>query len=90
MTIASKARAKVGKPSRPVSGAGAKGAARATPAGAAAPQKPALPQQPDVSPEASRAAPAALIQQAYRDLMQGLVDTDRGAEAGRTYKRLKA
>jgi len=89
MTIGSKARASVGAPSRRVAGAEAKGAARATTAqaaGAAVAQKPTVPQQRDASP----AAPAAPIQQAYRDLMRGLVDTDRGAEAGRTYKRLKA
>ncbi len=29
------------------------------------------------------------MQQAYRDISRGLKDTDRGAEAGRTYKKLK-
>ena len=29
------------------------------------------------------------MKQASRDLKRGLVDTDRGAEAGRTYKKLK-
>ena len=29
------------------------------------------------------------VQQAYRDVKRGLVDTDRGAEAGRTYQKLK-
>ena len=29
------------------------------------------------------------VQQAYRDVTRGLVDTDRGAEAGRTYQKLK-
>ena len=29
------------------------------------------------------------MEQAARDVKRGLVDTDRGAEAGRTYKKLK-
>lgn len=29
------------------------------------------------------------VQQAYRDVKRGLVDTDRGVEAGRTYQKLK-
>ena len=48
-----------------------------------------LPHERDQLPEAPREPPAAQIQQAYRDLKRGLVDTDRAAEAGRTYKRLK-
>jgi|GEM_PF-2647600 len=92
MTIASKARGKVGTHSRRVCVAEAMGAGAtpARPEGAAVPQEPALLQQRDAPPEAPRVTPAAPIQQAYRDLMQGLVDTDRGAEAGRTYNRLKA
>lgn len=59
MTIASKAGAKVDPPARRVSGAAAKGAARATPtqpAGVAGPQKLALPHARDESPEAPRAS----------------------------------
>lgn len=33
--------------------------------------------------------PAAPLQQAHRDLTRGLQDTDRGAEADRTYRKLK-
>ena len=33
--------------------------------------------------------PSEPMKQASRDLKRGLVDTDRGTEAGRTYKRLK-
>lgn len=33
--------------------------------------------------------PSEPMKQASRDLKRGLVDTDRGAEAGRTYKKLK-
>ena len=33
--------------------------------------------------------PVDAVPQAYRDLQRGLQDTDRGAEVGRTYRRLK-
>lgn len=33
--------------------------------------------------------PSVPMQQAFRDLSRGLQDTDRGAEAGRTYNKLK-
>ena len=33
--------------------------------------------------------PSVPMQQAFRDLSRGLQDPDRGAEAGRTYKKLK-
>lgn len=33
--------------------------------------------------------PADPVPQAYRDLQRGLQDTDRSAEVGRTYRRLK-
>ena len=33
--------------------------------------------------------PSEPMRQAYRDLERGLQDTDRGAEAGRAYRKLK-
>jgi len=53
------------------------------------PQPLKLPHERDLLPEAPRDPPAPQMRRAYRDLLHGLVDTDRGAEAGRTYKRLK-
>ena len=35
------------------------------------------------------AEPSAAMQQAFEDIARGLVDTDRGAEVARTYKKLK-
>lgn len=65
------------------------GGAIATPRAVGNPQPLKLPHERDESPEAPRDAPARPMRQAYRDLQRGLVDTDRGAEAGRTYQRLK-
>ncbi len=64
-------------------------AAEAPPVVVGNPQPLKLPHERDESTQAPREPPAARIQQAYRDLKRGLVDTDRAAEAGRTYKRLK-
>lgn len=35
------------------------------------------------------AVPSVPMQQAHQDVKRGLTDTDRGAEAGRTYRKLK-
>lgn len=40
-------------------------------------------------PSMTGGVPSAPIQQAYRDVTRGLQDTDRGAEAGRAYQKLK-
>jgi hypothetical protein len=50
---------------------------------------PKLPHERDESINTAGTVPSAAIRQAERDLKRGLVDTDRGAEAGRTYKKLK-
>lgn len=47
---------------------------------------PAAPVMPTLDPSKVVSEP---MQQAYRDITRGLKDTDRGAEAGRTYKKLK-
>lgn len=83
VSVASRRRAAAGDGQGRTSGAGA------TPAAVGNPQPLKLPHERDESPEAPRDPPAAPMRQAYRDLLHGLVDTDRGAEAGRTYKRLK-
>ena len=48
-----------------------------------------LPHERDESVSASAPEPSAQMQQAFEDLARGLQDTDRGAELGRTYKKLK-
>ena len=53
------------------------------------PQPLKLPHERDEAPAAPVGAPTAPMRQAYRDLARGLADTDRGAEVGRTYARLK-
>ena len=48
-----------------------------------------LPHERDESVSTAKAKPSEPMQQAFRDLANGLQDTDRGAEVGRTYKKLK-
>ena len=47
-----------------------------------------LPHERDES-ISTTAEPSAAMQQAFEDIARGLVDTDRGVEVGRTYKKLK-
>ncbi len=48
-----------------------------------------LPKAPDESINPAGAIPSEPMKQAARDIKRGLVDTDRGAEADRTYRKLK-
>ena len=48
-----------------------------------------LPHQRDEQPGATDGIVSVPMQQAYRDLSSGLVDTDRGVEADRAYRKLK-
>ncbi len=48
-----------------------------------------LPHERDETIDIVGKVPSEPMKQASRDLKRGLVDTDRGAEAGRTYKKLK-
>ena len=48
-----------------------------------------LPHQRDQQPGATDGIVSVPMQQAYRDLSRGLVDTDRGVEADRAYRKLK-
>ena len=70
-----------------------KPAAPATPAapagGVVTPSDAKLPHERDESADSIGAVQSEAMQQAYRDLRRGLPDTDRGAEAGRTYSKLK-
>ena len=50
---------------------------------------PNLPHEQDESVAATDGTPSAKVQQAYRDVTRGQQDTDRGAEANRTYAKLK-
>ncbi len=50
---------------------------------------PRLPHEHDESADSQTSEPRAVIQQAAKDLKRGLVDTDRGDEANRTYAKLK-
>ena len=50
---------------------------------------PKLPHERDESVSATPPVASKPMQQAYRDVARGLQDTDRAAEAGRTYKKLK-
>jgi hypothetical protein len=50
---------------------------------------PKLPHERDESVSATPPIPSKPMQQAYRDVARGLQDTDRAAETGRTYKKLK-
>ncbi len=51
--------------------------------------EPELPHERDESVGMTDGIPSESVQQAYRDVKRGLQDTDRGAEAGRTYQKLK-
>jgi hypothetical protein len=59
------------------------------PAGGAKPLPAQLPHEPDESAGMTGGIASEPMRQAYRDVANGLLDTDRGAEAGRTYKKLK-
>ena len=50
---------------------------------------PALPHERDEAVGMTGGVPSRAVQQAYRDVKRGLVDTDRSAEAGRAYDKLK-
>jgi hypothetical protein len=50
---------------------------------------PKLPHERDESIDTTGAIASEPMKQAARDIKRGLVDTDRGAEAGRTYQKLK-
>ena len=69
-------------------------AAKPTRARPGRPAKPAaslpkLPHERDESINTTGTVASEPMEQAARDVKRGLVDTDRGAEAGRTYKKLK-
>ena len=59
------------------------------PVGTAQPAPMELPHERDASTNMTDGIPSPPVQQAYRDVKRGLQDTDRGAEAGRTYQKLK-
>ena len=59
------------------------------PVGTAQPAPVELPHERDESSNMTDGIPSPPVQQAYRDVKRGLQDTDRGAEAGRTYQKLK-
>jgi hypothetical protein len=50
---------------------------------------PKLPHERDESINTAGTISSEPMKQADRDVKRGLVDTDRGAEAGRTYRKLK-
>ena len=50
---------------------------------------PELPHERDEAVGMTGGVPSQPVQQAYRDVKRGLVDTDRAAEADRTYDKLK-
>ncbi len=50
---------------------------------------PKLPHDRDEATNMTGGAPSDLIQQAHRDVTRGLQDTDRGAQADATYRKLK-
>ena len=50
---------------------------------------PELPHERDEEVGMTGGIPSQPMQQAYRDVKRGLIDTDRGVEAGRTYQKLK-
>ena len=50
---------------------------------------PKLPHERDESINTTGTIPSEPMKQADRDLKRGLKDTDRGPEAGRTYKKLR-
>ena len=51
--------------------------------------EPELPHERDQAVGMTGGVPSQPMQQAYRDVKRGLVDTDRAAEAGRAYDKLK-
>ena len=65
-----------------------RGNARARPA-VPTESAPKLPHERDESINTAGTIASEPMKQADRDIKRGLVDTDRGAEAGRTYKKLK-
>lgn len=68
---------------------GRRAGATAPPAATGNPQPLKLPHERDESTAVPVGPPTAPMRQAYRDLARGLADTDRGAEVGRTYAKLK-
>lgn len=77
------------------SGGGGAGSKRRKPAAAVVPGEvirlpdATLPHQRDESADSTGAIQSEAMQQAYRDILRGLPDTDRAAEVGRTYRKLK-
>ena len=55
----------------------------------AEPTAPKLPHERDESVGATGGVPSATVQQAYRDVKRGLVDTSRGTAANAAYEKLK-
>ena len=51
--------------------------------------KPAVPISAPAPIPVTESKPTKIMKQAERDITRGLKDTDRGPEAGRTYKKLK-
>ena len=70
-----------------VSGNSTRGRKRAPPVSKQA--APKLPHERDESINTVGTIPSEPMKQASRDIERGLKDTDRGAEVGRTYKKLK-
>jgi hypothetical protein len=60
-----------------------------TSAPGSSPAQAPLPHERDESKDMTGGIPSEPMRQAFRDLRRGLQDTDRGAEADRTYKKLK-
>lgn len=56
---------------------------------AAKEEKPKLPHERDESVDMTHGKPDAQIEQAYRDVQRGLLDTDRGPPANRAYQKQK-
>ena len=56
---------------------------------AAKEEKPKLPHERDESVDMTHGTPDAHIEQAYRDVQQGLQDTDRGPPADKAYQKQK-
>lgn len=61
----------------------------APPVASGNPQPLKLPHERDESSEVPAGPPTAPMRRAYRDVVRGLADTDRSAEVGRTYAKLK-
>ena len=53
------------------------------------PTAPKLPNERDESVGATGGVPSPAVQQAYRDVKQGLQDTSRGAASDVAYRKLK-